>query len=67
MAAYNLIRIPNRFSLDFYYLVKQSLSDSYSLFIKLRAVLVVNHKHVLVNAQKYLFHIQLVNKLFDDF
>lgn len=67
MASYNLIRIPNLLSLNFDNLVKQCLGDSYSLFIELRAVLMVNYKHVLVNAHKYFFHIELINQLFDYF
>lgn len=61
MTSYNLIGIPNLLSLDFDYLVKQSLRDSYSLFIELRAILVVNYEHVLMNAHKDFFHIQLIN------
>ena len=67
MASYDLVRIPNLVSLDFHNLVKQSLGDSYSLFIELRAVLVVNYEHVLVNAHKYFLHVELVDQLFDYF
>ncbi len=67
MASYDLIRIPNLVSLDFDNLVKQSLGDSYSLFIELRAVLVVNYEHVLVDTHKYFLHVELVDQLFDYF
>lgn len=67
MASNNLIKIPDLLSLDFHNLVEQSLRDSYALFIELRAILVVNHEHILVNAHKYFFHIELIDQFFDYF
>ncbi len=53
----DLVRLPNLLSLKLHDFVDECLGNSYALFIELRAVLVVNHEHVLMDAQEYLFHI----------
>ena len=62
----DLIGLPYLLSLNLDNFVDERLGNSYPLFVKLRAVIVVNDEHVLVNAHKYLFHVQFVNQFLYD-
>lgn len=61
------ICIPYLLSLQFYKLIHNRLHDSYSHFIILGFIVMVNYHEILMDCEQNLFHIKLIDELFEDF